>query len=61
MGDQDSRPRWRKSSFSGTGRECVEVAFTGPSVLVRDSNSTAGPVASFPGRAWAEFIAGLRR
>jgi hypothetical protein len=29
---------WRKSTFSGTGANCVEVAVRGPAVAVRNSN-----------------------
>lgn len=29
--------RWRKSSFSGGGNDCVQVAFDGAWTLVRDS------------------------
>jgi hypothetical protein len=29
---------WRKSTFSGTGATCVELAATGDSVAVRNSN-----------------------
>ncbi|NVK82372.1 DUF397 domain-containing protein [Streptomyces morookaense] len=60
MGDQDSRPRWRKSSFSGTGGNCLEVACAGRTIRVRDSNSPELSELTFPDPAWAEFIAGLR-
>ncbi|MGW1199747.1 DUF397 domain-containing protein [Streptomyces sp. NPDC002536] len=59
MGDQDSRPRWRRSSYSGTNRDCVEVAFTDRAAQVRDSNSPDRPAISCSARAWAEFIAEL--
>ena len=35
--------RWRKSSFSSCGVECVEVAFAGRGA-VRDSKNPGGPV-----------------
>jgi hypothetical protein len=36
---------WRKSSRSGSGsgNNCVEVAFAGPAVAVRDSKDTRSP------------------
>ena len=60
---------WRKSSFSGSGASngnCVEVAFSGPAVAVRDSKSPDGGVLSYPERGWHAFLttcsrrAGLR-
>ncbi|MFD9735595.1 DUF397 domain-containing protein [Umezawaea sp. NPDC059074] len=48
---------WRKSSYSGDGNEgnCVEVAFTGPVVAVRDSKNTGARIA-FPAEAWKRFL-----
>jgi hypothetical protein len=50
---------WRKSETSGSG-DCVEVAFVGPSVLVRNSRDPAGPVLSFTRSEWMAFLAGAR-
>ncbi len=36
--------RWRKSSRSGSATKCVEVAFVGGGVRVRDSKERAGAV-----------------
>ncbi|MEV7070425.1 DUF397 domain-containing protein [Streptomyces sp. NPDC093990] len=48
---------WRKSKASGSGgQECVEVAWTGKSVLVRDSNARRGPVLAFTPAAWQHFL-----
>ncbi|WP_079078146.1 DUF397 domain-containing protein [Streptomyces sp. CdTB01] len=48
---------WRKSSASGGGNnECVEVAWTGEAVLVRDSNARPGPVITFAPTAWQHFL-----
>ena len=48
-------PRWRKSSYSSDAANCVEVAFDGPAVGVRDSKNADGPVLVFPESAWQEI------
>jgi hypothetical protein len=53
---------WRKSSRSGTGTNdnCVEVAFAGPAVAVRDSKQPAAGALAFPATGWAQFTGVLR-
>ncbi|MFC9994362.1 DUF397 domain-containing protein [Nocardia sp. NPDC127526] len=52
--------RWFKSSRSGAGKECVEVAFlAGERVGVRDSKNPAGPALVFGARDWDSFTAGI--
>ena len=46
---------WRKSSRSGSGSNCVEVAFT-PGPAVRDSKNPSGPTLAFPVSAWSTFL-----
>lgn len=55
---------WRTSSYSGTnGGECVEIAFDGDTVLIRDSkylrnpsnDPAAQPVISVPAQQWNAF------
>ncbi|MFB6889345.1 DUF397 domain-containing protein [Kitasatospora sp. NPDC056327] len=54
----NSDPEWFKSSYSTSdGGECVEVAASASSVLVRDSKDKAGPRLSFSPSAWADFVA----
>jgi hypothetical protein len=55
------RPRWFKSSSSSvTG--CVEVAFLpGRRVGVRDSVNPAVPPHVVSSRAWADFLAGIKK
>ncbi|MGW7445999.1 DUF397 domain-containing protein [Kitasatospora sp. NPDC054795] len=56
-----SGTRWRKSSYSGGGGQCVEVAdgFTGI-VPVRDSKDPGGPALLFPSPAWQSFVTAVR-
>lgn len=52
---------WRKSSYSGAnGGECVEVAATADTVLVRDTRDRNGNVLSVPPSAWRAFVSALR-
>ncbi|MEU0543434.1 DUF397 domain-containing protein [Nocardia sp. NPDC005978] len=54
--------RWFKSSRSGAGKECVEVAFLAAArVGVRDSKNPGGPALVFAGGEWAAFTAAVER
>ncbi|KOY54690.1 MULTISPECIES: DUF397 domain-containing protein [unclassified Streptomyces] len=50
---------WFKSSYSSSseGDDCVEVASTPGSVLVRDSKDIQRDHLAFGPRAWAGFVA----
>ena len=48
-------PRWRKSSFSGNGGNCVQVGGAGRGVLVRDTQDRQGPVLAFSPAVWRRF------
>ncbi|HEX7661109.1 MAG TPA: DUF397 domain-containing protein [Pseudonocardiaceae bacterium] len=53
---------WRKSSHSGGGNDCVEIATTGDGVAaVRDSKNPDGPRLRFGTGQWSVFIARSRR
>ena len=52
---------WRKSSFSMSAGDCVEVTvLTDAHVGVRDSKASAGPHLRFPQGAWATFLGDVR-
>lgn len=57
-----SGAEWRKSSRSGAAGNdnCVEVAFSGPAVGVRDSKSPNGGVLVFSAVQWAFFLKGFQ-
>lgn len=53
--------QWRKSSLSGAGNACVEIAgLANGHRGVRDSKNPAGPVLRFTTEIWAAFAAGVR-
>jgi hypothetical protein len=61
---------WRKSSYSGDGNSCVEVAVTppsardsaGPVIGVRDTKRNGrGPILGFSATAWREFLSQIKQ
>jgi hypothetical protein len=50
---------WKKSTASGGGA-CVEVARVGETIIVRDSKNVLGPVLTFSGEEWRDFLVGAR-
>jgi hypothetical protein len=53
--------RWHKSSYSGNGGNCVEVASNVPGIVaVRDSKDRQGPSLGFTPDEWRAFIAGAK-
>jgi len=54
-----NRPTWRKSSYSASQSECVEVALA-PAVGVRDTKDREGGELAIPATAWAEFTRRVR-
>jgi hypothetical protein len=58
-GSESAPIAWRKSSAStGSGGDCVEVAFAEESVLIRHSRNPSGSMLSFTHSEWRAFIAG---
>jgi hypothetical protein len=55
-----SKLDWRKSRASGSSGECVEIACTGPSVLVRDSSRPSGSLLEFTPTQWSAFLNRVR-
>ncbi|MET8628134.1 DUF397 domain-containing protein [Kitasatospora sp. NPDC004669] len=52
---------WRKSTYSGSGGVCVEVADGFAGVMpVRDSKDPGGPALLFLADAWQSFINAVR-
>jgi Domain of unknown function (DUF397) len=53
--------RWRTSSYSGNGGNCVEVASSRPgTVAVRDSEDKPGPALGFTSTAWTAFVQAIK-
>jgi hypothetical protein len=54
-------PTWFKSSHSGSnGGDCVEVAFTGPAVGVRDTKDRTAGHLTVSGPAWDGLLVHAR-
>lgn len=51
-----SRLAWRKARRSVGNGACVEVAPAGTGIAVRDSKDPGGPVLTYGGDAWQEFV-----
>lgn len=47
---------WQKSTYSGDGSNCVEIAPTPTAIHIRDSKSPADPHLTLQPAAWADFL-----
>jgi len=53
--------KWRKSSYSGQGNTCVEVAtLPDGGRAVRDSKDKTGPILRFTSTEWHAFIKAVK-
>jgi hypothetical protein len=53
--------KWRKSTKSSGGNDCVEVADNLPQIVaVRDTKNRDGATLTFTHRDWSAFLAGIR-
>jgi hypothetical protein len=52
---------WRKSSYSGSGNNCVEVATMAAAVAVRDSKNPDGGHLIFDAEDWKAFVRSIKR
>ncbi|MEV5649605.1 DUF397 domain-containing protein [Nocardia sp. NPDC052254] len=59
MSNDLSGAKWFKSSFSGSSKDCVEVAFVDAGVGVRDSKDPTGPALVFTPSEWSAFTVGV--
>jgi hypothetical protein len=57
---RQSKVNWRKSSASADSATCVEIASTGPSLLVRDSSQPSGVLLAFTSAQWSTFLNRVR-
>ena len=52
---------WRKSSYSGGGNQCVEVAAAAGMYAVRDSKNPAAGCLVLSGGEWKAFLAQIKQ
>jgi hypothetical protein len=51
---------WRKSSYSGSEAECVEVGNVTGLVKVRDTKDRQGSAVAVSAGAWRRFMTGIK-
>lgn len=61
MTGSDTEMHFRKSSYSSDTANCVEVAFAGSHVAIRDSKNPDGPILTYAAQSWYEFVEALRQ
>lgn len=58
---EDLELSWRKSSYSGNGGNCVDVADRDGLVMVRDTKSRDAGTLTVSADDWRQFIAIVKR
>jgi hypothetical protein len=57
----NTTPQWRKSSYSGTSANCVEICTSkSDTVAVRDSKNVPGPELAISDQAWSAFTEAIK-
>ncbi|KOX24770.1 hypothetical protein ADK67_17455 [Saccharothrix sp. NRRL B-16348] len=56
----DQRGQWRKSTYSSTQPDCVELSVTSEATAVRDSKLPAAGELRFPRERFQAFLAALK-
>jgi hypothetical protein len=57
----NTTPQWRKSSYSGSSANCVEICTSEPdTVAVRDSKNVPGPELAISDQAWSAFTEAIK-
>jgi uncharacterized protein DUF397 len=51
---------WRKSSYSGQGANCLEVAPVREGTAVRDSKNPGSAMLRFPEDSWRAFLVAVK-
>jgi hypothetical protein len=60
MEPQDTnRPTWCKSTHSTYGENCVEIALTTDTAIIRDSKNPHGPTLTLPRSTFTAFLHSL--
>ncbi|MEV8637609.1 DUF397 domain-containing protein [Streptosporangium sp. NPDC051023] len=52
---------WHKSSLSGDGASCVEVAFIDDTVAIRDTKNRQGGTLTFHRDTWTTFVSDIKQ
>ena len=52
--------KWRKSSLSGAGNDCVELVVGRSGAAVRDSKNTQAGLLQFGDSGWHSFLTDLK-
>lgn len=51
---------WRKSTYSGSEANCIEVGNAADVVKVRDTKDRQGPAITVSGDAWRQFTSRIK-